>query len=536
MMLRLPRHLEEWLITFLIGSGTLLCFMTVLHRLGLRIAMRLGWEGVHDWLFVMNLSWAPPVSCDMLVWMVLCGAAYGVRTGIHLGVDCFIHHWPVGMRSHLVLFGLLAGAFFTGVLGSLGVIFVWHSAHLSPAATDLGVPVWLAYLGIPFGLFLMCFRFLEVARPFYLHALWPTVLPVAIVMGLSVLTCLPIMTSGSLEARALRLFSDTGLFEIMAIPGFILAGNFIIPGGKARQGLPPRVATGTSAAVGWLGRLIPAMMLMVLYGVSTNSSIAALFIASVIPGLMLVSMLGGAWWSTRRHPSPCLSRATWQPLWLACRPSVWGLVLILLVVMALSAGALTVIEAGSVSAVYAFVVAVFIRNAMPLKWVPGVLLDSAKRSVMLLCLLISGFLFADLLTYENIHLQLAHWVMEAGVGQVGFLLAVNLLLVIASHLLAPASIIPIAAPVLVPVLFPVAVVLGIDPILFGVIIVISLGIGTLRTPAGLNLGLVDGISRGGVVATGIARLLWLFIMLLFLILIARWPILSLWLPRTLGML
>lgn len=167
-MLRMLDRLEEWLITLLIGSFTLLIFTTVLHRYGLGMAMRLGWAGVYDWLSRMNLSWAQQLSRDMVVWMVLFGAAYGVRTGIHVGVELFINHLPAGMRSKLVLFGLLAGALFTAVVGGLGAPFVWHIAHLGTAATDPVVPVWLAYLGIPLGSFLMCFRFLEVARSLFL--------------------------------------------------------------------------------------------------------------------------------------------------------------------------------------------------------------------------------------------------------------------------------------------------------------------------------------------------------------------------------
>lgn len=366
-----------------------------------------------------------------------------------------------------------------------------------------------------------------------LLALLLTGMPIAIALGLTVLTCLPTLTAVPLESLALKRFSGTGVLEIMAIPCFILAGNFPLHAGVARQGPPPGIATGTIVAAVGYGRLIPTSIRMVLYGVSTNSSVGALFIACVMPGLVLSLILHvTAWWSARRHQSPRLGWANWRPRWRAFRRSVWGLLLIVLLVGALFTGALTVTEAGALSAVYAFMVAVFIHKEMPLKQVPGVLLDSANRSAMLLFLLMNAFLFADLLTYENMHLQLAQWVLETGLGQVGFLLAVNLLLLIACRIMAPSSIILIAAPVL----FPVAVVLGIDPILFGVMMVVSLEIGMITPPAGLNLCLVGGNSRDGVAATGSARLPWSFIMLLFLILIACWPTLSLGLPRTLGML
>jgi C4-dicarboxylate transporter DctQ subunit len=168
MMLRILDHLEEWLIAFLIGAITLLNFTAVLHRYGLGIAMRWGWEGVYDWLFAIDLSWAQGLSLAMLLWMVLVGAAYGVRTGSHVGVDLLIDHLPQRVRSRFVLFGVMAGAVFTGVVGSLGTGSVWHLAHMHTSPPDQDVPVWLVYLAIPLGSWLMCFRFLEVAWSFFL--------------------------------------------------------------------------------------------------------------------------------------------------------------------------------------------------------------------------------------------------------------------------------------------------------------------------------------------------------------------------------
>ena len=166
-MPRVLDHLEEWLLAFLIGSITLLLFAAVLHRYGLSIAMRWGWEDVYDWLFAIDLGWAQGLSLAMLVWMVLVGAAYGVRTGTHVGVDRLIDLLPQRVRSRLVLFGLLAGAVFTGVVGCLGAGFVWHIAHASPSPADQDVPLWLVYLSIPFGSWLMGFRFLEAAWSYF---------------------------------------------------------------------------------------------------------------------------------------------------------------------------------------------------------------------------------------------------------------------------------------------------------------------------------------------------------------------------------
>lgn len=165
-MLKLLDHLEEWLIAFLIGAATLLIFTAVLHRYSLGMAVRWGWDGAYEWLFRINLSWAQELCIYMFVWMAKFGAAYGVRTGIHVGVDVLINKLPAWARSKVVVFGLLAGALFTGVVGTFGAKFVWHIAHTNATSPDLEVPVWIVYLAIPLGSYLMCFRFLQVAYVF----------------------------------------------------------------------------------------------------------------------------------------------------------------------------------------------------------------------------------------------------------------------------------------------------------------------------------------------------------------------------------
>jgi C4-dicarboxylate transporter DctM subunit len=169
---------------------------------------------------------------------------------------------------------------------------------------------------------------------------------------------------------------------------------------------------------------------------------------------------------------------------------------------------------------------------MPLSRVPKVLLDSANMSAMLLYIITNAVLFSFLLTYENIPQELAQWMVDTGLGPIGFLLAVNVLLLMAGNIMEPTSIILITAPVL----FPVAMALGIDPIHFGVMVVVNMEIGMITPPVGLNLYVASGISRLGMTETTIACFPWLLTMLVFLMMITYWPPLSLWLPRTLGMM
>jgi C4-dicarboxylate transporter DctQ subunit len=108
-------HLEEWLITFLMGAATLIIFASVMHRYFSGYAI----PGLQDWLLSLNFGWAQELCIIMFVWMAKFGAAYGVRTGIHVGVDVLINRLEGCMRGRFIVFGLLAGALFTGIVGTL---------------------------------------------------------------------------------------------------------------------------------------------------------------------------------------------------------------------------------------------------------------------------------------------------------------------------------------------------------------------------------------------------------------------------------
>lgn len=171
-------HLEEWFITFLMGGATGIIFLAVVHR----YAAGLSIPGVQDWLLGLNFSWAQELCIIMFVWMAKFGAAYGVRTGIHVGVDVLINSLNKRTRSKFVIFGLLAGALFTAIVGTLGARFVWENGmHYSvfsllgltmgnlyegPTTPDLEWPTWIVYSAVPLGSSLMCFRFLQVAVQF----------------------------------------------------------------------------------------------------------------------------------------------------------------------------------------------------------------------------------------------------------------------------------------------------------------------------------------------------------------------------------
>jgi C4-dicarboxylate transporter DctM subunit len=432
-----------------------------------------------------------------------------------------------------------------------------------------------------------------------LIALMLTGMPISIALGLTVLTFLFFLTSVPIEAVALKLFTGIENFEIMAIPFFILAGNFLTHGGVAKrminfatsmvghwygglglagvmacalfaaisgsspatviaigsilmpamiaQGFPKRFGAGVITTSGALGILIPPSIVMVIYAVATGGSVALgpdgarvtsasvgqLFMAGVIPGIMLATLLGlttvyRAW----KYDYPRLPRASWGQRIKAFRECIWGLLLIVIVLGGIYAGLFTPTEAAAMSAVYAFVIAVFVYKDLTLADVPRVLLGSASMSAMILYIITNAVLFSFLMTSEQIPQQLTAWMLEKGVNWVTFLIFVNVLLLVAGNVMEASSIVLITAPIL----FPIAVKLGIHPVHLGILMVVNMEVGMCHPPVGLNLYVASGIAKMGITELTIAVWPWLLTMLGFLVLVTFVPELSLWLPRQLGML
>nr|WP_217345532.1 TRAP transporter large permease subunit [Noviherbaspirillum sp. L7-7A]MBV0879826.1 TRAP transporter large permease subunit [Noviherbaspirillum sp. L7-7A] len=415
-----------------------------------------------------------------------------------------------------------------------------------------------------------------------LLALMLTGMPISISLGLTVLTFLFTMTQVPIESVALKLFTGIEKFEIMAIPFFILAGNFLTHGGVARrminfassmvghwhgglalagvmacalfaavsgsspatvvaigsiimpamvrQGYPKGFGAGVITTSGALGILIPPSIVMVMYSVSTNTSVGKLFMAGVVPGLMLATLLGlTTWYLAKKHNYPRMPRASWAERLTAFRRSAWGLLLIVIVMGGIYTGVFTPTEAAAMSAVYAFVVAVLVYKDMGMKQVPKVLLDSASMSAMLLYIITNAVLFSFLMTSENIPQAMAGWIMDKGFGVVSFLLVVNVLLLLAGNVMEPSSIVLIMAPIL----FPVAMTLGIDPVHFGIMMVVNMEVGMCHPPVGLNLYVASGITKMGISELTVAVMPWLLTMLGFLLLVTYVPQISLWLPNLL---
>jgi len=675
---RVLDHIEEWLIAALIAAATGLIFVAVLHRYGaglsadiLKWATARGFtvlastaKSVFSFLSELDLSWAQELCIYMFIWMAKFGAAYGVRTGIHVGVDLLVNRLPDHSRRKVILFSLLCGALFTGMIAAFGASFVSEMFKTGQQSNDLEAPMWIVYLAIPLGSGLMCFRFLQVAWSYFrtgelphhdeahvegveadgspaLHpqstgavteeggwkispmglvliltpilifaiclaeksgvlvmpqalraftifalliSLMLTGIPVSIALGLTVMTFMFTLTAVPIEAVSMKLFTGIESFEIMAIPFFILAGNFLTHGGVARRminfatslighwhgglglagiiacamfalvcgssvatvaaigaivlpemvrhGYPMRFGAGIITVAGSLGILMLPSIPKIVYAVSTNTSIGALFVAGLLPGTLLTIMLCVVtWYLARSRDYPRLNRASWADTWKAFRESIWGLMLVVIIVGGIYSGLFTATEAAAMAAVYSFFIAVFVYKAVGFKDVPRVLLRAANTSAMLLYIVTNAVLFSFVLSNENIPAALADWITAQNLGWVGFLLVVNVLLLLAGNFMEPNSIILIMAPILA----PAAKKLGIDLVHFGIVIDVNMEVGLCHPPVGLNLYVASMIARMRITDLAVSVLPWLCTMLGFLVVVTYWPELTLFLPRLLGM-
>ena len=504
-----------------------------------------------------------------------------------------------------------------------------------------------------------------------LIAMMGTGMPISIALGFSVLIFVFTMTTVVLDTVALKLFTGMEKWEIMAIPFFILAGNFLTHGGIAKRmidfatslighwygglalagiiacamfalvcgssvatvvaigsillpemvkaGYPMRFGAAVITVAGSLGILMLPSIPKVIYAISTGTSVGALFIAGVLPGTMLTIMLcATTWYLARKHNYPRTPtiggrssfRATlsagkgllycWPALllapvflivddivvriagdaasplkligfstiaafgtavlvlttlwfvvsyllssagfnlglrneglnvWKAYWKSIWGLMLVVIIIGGIYSGAFTATEAAAMSAVYAFFIAVYVYRATKMREVPTVLIRSANMSAMLLYIIGNAVLFSYVLTNENIPNTLSEWMISLNLGPWGFLLMVNLLLLVAGNFMEPSSIILIMSPIL----FPTAMKLGIDPVHFGIMIDVNMEVGLCHPPVGLNLYVASGISKIGITELTKAVLPWLCTMLVFLVIVTYWPWLTLVLPHALGM-
>jgi C4-dicarboxylate transporter DctM subunit len=407
--------------------------------------------------------------------------------------------------------------------------------------------------------------------------------PIAISLGLSAILTMLLFAEQSVVALAQRFFSALQVYPLLAVPFFILAGALMTTGGvakrmvafanslvghfrgglamaallacalfaavsgsspatvvavgsimiagMARSGYTREFAAGMICNAGTLGILIPPSIVMVVYGAITETSIGDLFIAGVVPGLMLTAMLMIAVAVlARRLDLPRQPRADWRTVRKSGSDAIWGLLLVVIILGGIYSGVFTPTEAAAVSAVYAFFIAVFVYRDVRLRDTPKVIADAAKTTAMLMFIIGNAYLFAFVLTTEQVPQAMTQRITDLGLPPWAFLIMLNLVLLVAGMFMEATSVVLIFAPIM----FPIALALGIDPIHLGIIMTVNMEVGMVTPPVGLNLFVTSGIS--GLPLTKVIHAAWPWLVVLFaaLVIVTYVPWVSLALPRALN--
>jgi C4-dicarboxylate transporter, DctM subunit len=408
--------------------------------------------------------------------------------------------------------------------------------------------------------------------------------PVAVSLGLSSVLTMLMFGNQSLTSIAQKFFHTMQVYPLLAVPFFILAGTFLTTGGVARRmidfanaivghfrgglamaallasaffaavsGSAPAtvVAVGSVMMVGMvrsgysktfsaglicnagtLGILIPPSIVMVVYGAITETSIGKLFMAGVVPGILLTGMMiATIGVIAGKRDFPRQPKADFATVWKTFREAIWGLLLIVIIMGGIYAGIFTPTEAAAVSAVYAFVIAVYVYRDMGLTEVPRVLMEASRTTVMLMFVIANAFMFAFVLTTLQIPHAATEFITGLGLPVWAFLLVLNFLLLAAGNFMEPTSVVLI----LTPIVFPIAMQMGIDPIHLGVLMVVNMQIGLVTPPVGLNLFVTAGVAHMTLEDTIKAALPWLLVLLVALMMITYIPWISLVLPNALGL-
>ncbi len=400
--------------------------------------------------------------------------------------------------------------------------------------------------------------------------------PNAIALGLSEILTMLLFAEQSLVALAQRFFSALQVYPLLAIPFFILAGALMTTGGvakrmiafanslvghfrgglamaallacalfaavsgsspatvvavgsimiagMARSGYTREFAAGLICNAGTLGILLPPSIVMVVYGAVTETSIGDLFIAGVVPGLMLTAMLMIAVAVlARRLDLPRQPRADLRTVLRTGRDAIWGLLLIVIILGGIYSGVFTPTEAAAVSALYAFFIAVFVYRDVRLREVPKVVAEAAKVTSMLMFIIGNAYLFAFVLTTEQVPQTISQWITDAGAPPWAFLVMLNVLLIVAGSFMEATSVVLIFAPIM----FPIATALGIHPVHLGIVMTVNMEIGMITPPVGLNLFVTSGVAQLPVTKVIRAALPWFIVLLAALIVVTYVPWLSL---------
>ena len=407
-------------------------------------------------------------------------------------------------------------------------------------------------------------------------------MPLAICLGLSVITTFWYHETLPLAAVAQKLYNGLDHFALMAIPFFILASNIMSSGGVSKRlidvcnafvghysgglavasiiscmffaaisgsspstvvaigsimipamiasGYGDKYSVGLLGSAGSLGILIPPSIPMIVYGVATEQSVGKLFMAGVGPGLFMGSLfIITAVIYARIKGFKGGTVVPWKDRLVLLWKALPGLFMPFLILGGIYGGIFTPTEAAAVAVFYSLFVGLFVYKDLKIRDIPQVFVRSAVMMAMILFIITNAMLFAFILTTEGIPAAIAEFIISHAVTPWVFLLFVNVLLYFVGDFMEPSAAILILAPLFLPIVLQ----LNIDPIHFGIIMTVNMEIGMITPPVGLNLFVASGISGLSLwdVFKGAAP--FMIIMLFALFIITYIPTISLWFPKLL---
>lgn len=379
-----------------------------------------------------------------------------------------------------------------------------------------------------------------------------------------------------------RMFTSVDSFAFMAVPFFMLAGAFMSAGGVTRRivdfamclvgalagglalvvavagmffaalsgssaattaaigaamidemekrGYPRSFAAAVVASGGTVGIVIPPSITMVVYGSIANTSIGDLFMGGFAPGILMgVSMCLVSWVISKRNGYKGEGEFSLRRTWLSFKECFWALMMPVIILGGIYGGIFTPTEAAAVAAVYGACVGFFVYKELTIKDLPKTLLSAAFNTTMIMFVVGAANLFGWILTSAQVPHMLAQSFANLTSSPIVFLMLVNVLLLFIGTLINASA----AIVILTPILLPVALTMGIDPLFFGVLMVVNLAIGCITPPVGLDLFIVASITGISIDKITAKVMPYLLILLVDLVLLTYFPSIITFLPELL---
>ena len=309
----------------------------------------------------------------------------------------------------------------------------------------------------------------------------------------------------------------------------IAMGTIMIPA-MLREGYAPRFAGGILACAGTLGILIPPSLAFVVYGVLADASIPRLFLGGVVPGLLAAALMGVyVYCFARKEGYKIRSDVPMQDKIAASVRAIPALMIPVVVLGGLYGGVVTLTETAALSAVVAIVLALYVYKGVKLSDFFHILVYSIRSAAAIMIIITMALAFGHLITETGLAQKVLELMQTYQITDWQFLLIVNLLLIVLGMFLEVFSILLIVVPIVLPLLEP----LKIDPIHFGVMLVINMELALMSPPVGLNLFVISNISRIPLAEVLKGTVPFFMIMLGMLFLVTYVPIISTWLPTQL---